>query len=66
MPVRPRLLHRVTGSAPYRGLLSNGTSFYLSENPFLFPPNFPDFYLTGKPPFESVEVILYLFPARLA
>ena len=50
---------RVTGSAPYRGLLSNGTSFYLSENPFLFPPNFPDFYLNGKPPFEPVEVILY-------
>ena len=35
--------HRVTGSAPYRRLRSNGTSFYLPENPFLFPPKFPDF-----------------------
>ena len=35
--------HRVTGSAPFRGLRSNGTTFYLSENPFLFPLKFPDF-----------------------
>ena len=34
------------GSAPYRGLQSNGTTLYLSENPFLFPPKFPDFVLT--------------------
>ena len=41
--------HRVTGSAPFRGLRSNGTTFYLSENPFLFPLKFPDFsYLNGK------------------
>ena len=58
--------HRVTGSAPYRGLLSNGTSFYLSENPFLFPPNFPDFYPNGKPPFEPVEVILYFLEVSLS
>ena len=35
--------HRVTGSAPIRSLRSNGTTFYLSENPFLFPLKFPDF-----------------------
>ena len=35
--------HRVTGSAPFRGLRSNGTTFYLSENPFLFHLKFPDF-----------------------
>ena len=35
--------HRVTGSALLRGLRSNGTTFYLSENPFLFPQKFPDF-----------------------
>lgn len=38
--------HRLMGSAPYRGLQSNGTILYLSENPFLFPPKFPDFVLT--------------------
>ena len=43
--------HQVMGSAPYRGLRSNGTSFYLSENPFLLPPNFPDFLPKWKVPF---------------
>ena len=28
---------RVTGSAPYRALRSTGTTFHLSENPFVFP-----------------------------
>ena len=41
--------HRVTGSAPFRGLRSNRTTFYLSENPFLFPaPKFPNFFSKWK------------------
>ena len=43
--------HRVTGSAPFPRLRPNGTTFNLSENPFLFPLKFPDFfYLNGKRP----------------
>ena len=57
--------HRVTDSAPYRGLRSNGTSFYLSENPFLFPPNFPDFLPKWKAPFWT-RWSNTLFPTRLA
>ena len=38
---------RVTGSAPYRDLRSNGTTFYLSENPLFSPPKFniPNFFI---------------------
>ena len=32
--------HWVTGSAPFQGLRSNGTTFYLSENPFFSHWNF--------------------------
>ena len=35
----------ITGSAPFWGLRSNGTTFYLSDNPFLFPLKFPVFFL---------------------
>ena len=36
---------QVAGSVPYRGLQSNETTFYLSENPFLLPPKSPDFFI---------------------
>ena len=38
----------ITGSAPYGGVRSNRTTFYLSENPFLFPSKFPDFLSKWK------------------
>ena len=43
---------RVTGSAPYRDLRSNGTTCYLSEIPFFPHRNliFQTFYLNGKRP----------------
>ena len=43
---------RVTGSAPYRDLRSNVTTFYLSEIPFFPHRNliFRIFYLNGKRP----------------
>ena len=40
----------ITGSAPYGGVRSNGTAFYLSGYPFLFPPKFPDFLSKWKAP----------------
>ena len=47
---------RITGSAPCRGLQSNGTTFYLSENPFLFPPKFPNFLSEWKAPSMSTNI----------
>ena len=46
LPTRqPSWCNLVTGSAANRGLRSNGTTFYLSENPFFSSPKFniPDF-----------------------
>ena len=35
----------ITCSVPYCDVRSNGTAFYLSEYPFLFPPKFLDFFI---------------------
>ena len=55
--------HRVMGSALFRGLRTNGTTFYLSENPFLFPLKFPDFLPKWKAPsiyiFSKIQLVVY-------
>ena len=48
--------HWVTGSAPFRGLRSNGTTFYLSENPFFPSEIFGFYYLNGKRPRLEYEI----------
>ena len=42
---RPR-----SGTATYRGLRRNGTTFYQSEIPLLHPPKFPSFFPKWKAP----------------
>ena len=53
---RPR-----SGTATYRGLRPNGTTFYQSEIPLLLPPKFPLFFLNGKRPrhFRSDKICQY-------
>ena len=46
---------QVTGPAPYWGLRSNGTTFHLSGNPFLFAPKFPDFLSKWKTPYHLTD-----------
>ena len=36
--------HRATGSGPFWGLRSKGTTFYLSENPFFVPTEISRFF----------------------
>ena len=39
-----------SGTATYRGLRPNGTTFYQSEIPLLLPPKFPGFFPKWKAP----------------
>ena len=41
--------------ATYRGLRSNGTTFYQSEIPLLLPPKFPGFFRKWKAPIFSMH-----------
>ena len=42
-----------SGTATYRGLRPNRTTFYQSEIPLLLPPKFPGFFPKWKAPFIS-------------
>ena len=50
-----------SGTARYRGLRPNGTTFYQSEIPLLLPPKFAGFFLNGKRPWLLVAVNVILF-----
>ena len=55
--------HRVICFAPFRGLRTNGTTFCLSENLFLFPLKFPDFLPKWKAHsmyiFSKIQLVVY-------
>ena len=46
-----------SGTATYRGLRPNGTTFYQSEIPLLLPPKFPGFFLNWKRPLLLLESV---------
>ena len=49
-----------TGTATYRGLRPNGTTFYQSEISLLLPPKCPVFFLNGKRPLFKKQTKLSL------
>ena len=55
-----------SGTATYRGLRPNGTTFYQSEIPLLLPPKFPGFFPKWKAPIvprgSSRRSLLFFVP----
>ena len=47
------------GTATYRGLRPNGTTFYQSEIPLLLPPKFPGFFPKWKAPIPTTDTMMY-------